>query len=247
MPPELNAPDLIAGRYRVDRAVGRGGMGTVWLCLDETLHRLVAVKQVGVVAGESADDTRRVMREARTAAALNHRSAVSIYDVVEHEGSPWLVMEYFPSRTLSEVLADGPLPAARVATIGAQVAAALASAHDAGVVHRDVKPSNILVGDDDIAKLSDFGIARIAYDDQLTETGLLVGTPAYFAPEVARGGAPGPESDAWALGATLYAAVEGRPPHPKQANAVATLAAIVSEPVPRRGGRWSGPSRRSSP
>ena len=226
-------PDLIAGRYRVDRAVGAGGMGTVWLCRDEMLQRLVAVKQVGVVAGESADDTRRAMREARTAAALNHRNAVSIYDVVEHDGAPWLVMEYFPSHTLSELLADGPLPVRRVAAIGAQVAAALAGAHEAGIVHRDVKPGNILVGYDDVAKISDFGIARLTHDDQLTQTGLVIGTPAYFAPEVARGGTPGPASDAWALGASLYAAVEGHPPHPRQANAVATLAVIVSEPVRR--------------
>ena len=225
--------DLIADRYRVERAVGKGGMGTVWLCHDEVLNRAVAVKQIGVVAGESADDTRRAMREARTTAALNHRNAVSIYDVVDHKGAPWLVMEYVPSRTLSELIKQGPLPAGRVAAIGAQVAAALAAAHLAGIIHRDVKPGNILVGEDDLAKISDFGIARITHDEQLTQTGMMSGTPSYFSPELARGGDPGPESDAWALGATLYAAVEGHPPHPKQPNAIATITAIASEPVPR--------------
>lgn len=225
--------DLIAGRYRVERGVGKGGMGTVWLCRDEVLHRDVALKQLDAVAGESADDTRRALREARTAAALNHRNAVSIYDIVDHDGAPWLVMEYVDSRTLSELLKEGPLPAGRVAKIGAQVASALAAAHQAGITHRDVKPGNILVGDDDLAKISDFGISRIAHDDQLTATGMLTGTPAYFSPELARGGEPGAESDVWALGATLYAAVEGRPPHPKQPNAIATLTAIASEPVPR--------------
>jgi len=227
--------EVIAGRYRVERAVGKGGMGTVWLCHDEVLHRVVAVKQIGVMPGESADDARRAMREARTAAALNHRNAVSIYDVVDHDGVPWLVMEYVPSQTLAQLIAHGPLPAERVARIGAQVAAALASAHALGIIHRDVKPGNILVGEDDLAKISDFGIARIAHDDQLTQTGMMTGTPAYFSPELARGADPGPESDVWALGATLYAAVEGRPAYPKQPNAIATLQAIASESVEHPG------------
>ena len=128
--------DVIAGRYRVERAVGKGGMGTVWLCHDEVLHRVVAIKQIGVMPGESADDARRAMREARTAAALNHRNAVSIYDVVDHDGTPWLVMEYVPSHTLAELMRNGPLPAGRVARIGAQVAAALSSAHALGIIHR---------------------------------------------------------------------------------------------------------------
>jgi len=225
--------DLIAGRYRVDRAIGKGGMGTVWLCHDEVLHRVVAVKQIDTVDGESAADTRRAMREARTAAALNHRNAVSIYDVVEHQGTPWLVMEYVPGQTLSELMREGPLPVERVARIGAQVAAALAAAHDAGIIHRDVKPANILVADDDVAKISDFGIAHVVYDDRLTQTGMTSGTPAYFSPELARGSDPSTASDAWALGATLYAAVEGQPPHPRLPNALATLQAIATQPVPR--------------
>lgn len=232
------ALEMIAGRYRVERAVGHGGMGTVWLCHDEILHRPVAVKQIGTFPGESTDDARRAMREARTAAALNHRNAVSIYDVVDHEGSPWLVMEYVPSRTLAELMENGPLPPERVAKIGAQVAAALASAHRLGIIHRDVKPGNILVGEDDLAKISDFGIARIAHDEQLTQTGLMTGTPSYFSPELARGADAGPESDVWALGATLYAAVEGRPPYGTRTNPIATLQAIAYENVdlPRRAG-----------
>jgi len=218
-------------------------MGTVWLCQDQVLHRPVAVKQIHTLPGESADDTRRAMREARSAAAVNHRNAVSIYDVVEHDGAPWLVMEYVPSHTLAELLEAGPLPPERVAAIGAQVAAALASAHALGIIHRDVKPGNILVGEEDLAKISDFGIARIDHDDQLTQTGLMSGTPAYFSPELARGGDPGRQSDVWALGATLYAAVEGRPPFRKQANAMAMLHAIASETVarPTRAGFLLGP------
>ena len=230
-----NAPpkELIGGRYRIDRAIGRGGMGTVWLCRDEVLQRTVAVKQIGTVGGEPTGDTRRAMREARSAAALNHRNAVAIYDVVEHDGVPWLVMEYFRSQTLSELMAHGPLPAERVARIGAQVAAALAAAHAAGIIHRDVKPANILVADDDLAKISDFGIAHPAHDDRLTQTGMTSGTPAYFSPELARGADPSTAADAWALGATLYAAVEGRPPHPRLPNPLAMLQVIATTPVPR--------------
>ena len=234
---------VIAGRYRVERSVGQGSMGTVWLCRDEVLHRPVAVKQIGILPGDTADHARRAMREARTAAALNHRNAVSIYDVVEHENAPWLVMEYVPSQTLAEVMEDGPLSAPRVAWIGAQVAAALASAHALGIIHRDVKPGNILIGEDDLAKISDFGIARMAHDEQLTQTGMMTGTPAYFSPELARGAEPGPESDVWALGATLYAAVEGRAPYGRRANPIATLQAITSEEVdhPRQAAYLLGP------
>ncbi len=226
-------PDSIAGRYRVVRAVGKGGMGTVWLCTDETLHRQVAVKQVGTVPGESPGDTARAMREARLAAALNHKNAVSIYDVVEHAGSTWLVMEYVPSRTLSELIAsEGRLATERVAHIGAQVAAALSSAHALGIVHRDIKPGNILVSDDDTAKISDFGIARGHQDLQLTQTGLVSGTPAFFSPELARGEDPTFASDVWALGITLYTATEGSPPYETQSNPLAMLSAITREPIP---------------
>lgn len=193
----------IAGRYRVERAVGRGGMGTVWLCRDEVLGRDVAVKQVGHLPGETAPDLARAMREARSSAALNHLNVVSIYDAVEEDDHMWLVMEYVPGRSLSEVMAqDGRLPPDRVAWIGAQAADGLAAAHERGTTHRDVKPGNILVTDDDLAKISDFGIARTTGDEQLTQTGMVTGTSSYFSPELARGGQPSPGDDVWALGAT---------------------------------------------
>ncbi|MBA3989656.1 MAG: protein kinase [Propionibacteriales bacterium] len=226
-------PDFIAGRYRVVRAVGKGGMGTVWLCTDETLHRQVAVKQIGSLPGESPDDTARAMREARLAAALNHKNAVSIYDVVEHDGTTWLVMEYVPSQTLSELLAsEGRLAPERVGHIGAQVAEALSSAHSRGIVHRDIKPGNILVGEGDAAKLSDFGIARGQQDAQLTQTGMVTGTPGFFSPELARGEDPSFASDVWALGITLYTATEGGPPYEPQSNPLAMLSIITREPLP---------------
>ena len=238
-------PDLIAGRYQVLRPVGRGGMGTVWLCRDEVLGREVAVKQIGALPGESATDAARALREARSSAALNHRNVVSIFDIVDSEdGNAWLVMEYVPSRTLGEIVReDGPLPPPRAARIGAQVAEGLAAAHAAGTIHRDVKPGNILVGEGDVAKISDFGIARGADDEQLTRTGLVTGTPSYFSPELARGEDPGPESDVYALGATLYTAVEGRSPYPEQRNPIALLQKIAAEePAPlSRAGALTGP------
>lgn len=226
-------PNMIAGRYRVDRAIGKGGMGIVWLCHDQTLHRDVAVKQIGVLPGESPHDTARAMREARVTAALNHKSAVSVFDVVEHDGATWLVMEYVESSTLAELLiSEGRLRTDRVAHIGAQVAAALSTAHGLGIVHRDIKPGNILVSEGDVAKISDFGIARRHQDLQLTQTGMVSGTPTYFSPELARGGDPSFASDVWALGATLYTAVEGSPPHKARSNPLAMLSAIAREQVP---------------
>lgn len=227
-------PDLIAGRYRVRRGIGQGGMGAVWLCHDERFRRDVAVKQIGRLPGESAPDTARALREARSSAALNHRNVVSVFDVIEDEGEIWLVMEYVPSRTLAEILrADGPLSPAAAAGIGAQIADGLAAAHALGTMHRDVKPGNILVTEDGLAKISDFGIARTEGDEQLTQTGLMTGTPAYFSPELARGGDPGPASDVWALGATMYAAVEGASPYAERGNPIALLATIASENPPR--------------
>jgi serine/threonine protein kinase len=223
-------PELIAGRYRVQRVIGRGGMGAVWLCEDEVLGREVAVKQVGRLPGESLSDTARALREARSSASLGHRNVVAVFDVVEDAGENWLVMEYVPSRTLAEVVRDdGALPPQEVARIGAQIADGLAAAHAAGTVHRDVKPGNVLLGQDGVAKISDFGIARPEGDSQLTQTGLLTGTPAYFAPELARGGDSDEATDVWALGATLYVALEGRQPYPEQRNALALLSAIATE------------------
>jgi serine/threonine protein kinase len=227
-------PDLIGGRYRVQSAIGQGGMGTVWLCRDETLHRSVAVKQVGLLPGESVTDSARALREARSTAALSHRNVVTVFDVVEESGAIWLVMEHVPGRSLSEIIReDGPLAPATVADIGAQVADGLAAAHAAGTMHRDVKPGNVLVREDGLAKISDFGIARNAGDPALTQSGFLTGTPSYFSPELARGADPGAGTDVWALGATLYAAVEGRPPYEPQTNPVAVLHAITSTQPPR--------------
>jgi eukaryotic-like serine/threonine-protein kinase len=226
--------ELIGGRYLMRRPVGSGGMGTVWLCTDQTLHRDVAVKRMGSLPGDTSAGTTRAMREARSAAAMNHRNTVAVYDVVDHDDAPWLVMEYFPSRTLSEMVReDGPLAPDRAAHIAAQVADALTAAHKLGIVHRDVKPGNILVGDGDHAKISDFGIARAEMDATLTRTGMMTGTPAYFAPELATGDGPSPASDVWGLGATVYAAVEGDPPFGTQGNPLQLLSRIVHEPVPR--------------
>lgn len=239
--------DLIAGRYRVEHPVGRGGMGTVWLCHDDMLGRDVAVKQVGTLPGESVPDSARAFREARSSAALNHRNVVSVFDIVEEAGRIWLVMEYVPSRTLGEmVAADGALPPHRVAAIGAQIADGLAAAHALGTIHRDVKPGNILVSEGDLAKIGDFGIARSAGDAQLTSAGLVTGTPAYMAPELARGHDPGAAADVWALGATLYTAVEGTTPYPEQRNPIAMLQTIASQlpPRPRRAGDLTGPITR---
>jgi serine/threonine protein kinase len=227
-------PEIIANRYRVLRSVGRGGMGEVWLCDDELLGRQVAVKQVGVLPGESVPDLARALREARSSAALNHRHVVSVYDAVETDDHIWLVMEYVPGSTLAELIAqEGRLDPARVATIGAQVADGLAAAHARGTVHRDVKPGNILVGDGDFAKISDFGIARTTGEDQLTRTDMVMGTPHYFSPQLARGADPTPADDVWALGATLYAAVEGVPPVEDRGNPIATLAAAADTDPPR--------------
>ncbi|HSO65356.1 MAG TPA: serine/threonine-protein kinase, partial [Ornithinibacter sp.] len=250
MPPSSpNDPSRapLGGRYRLDREVGRGGMGSVFLAHDERLGRDVAVKRVGHLPGESLPHLARAMREARSTAALNHRNVVAVYDALEEGDHLWLVMEYVPGRTLSEITAaEGPMDPLRAARIGAQVADGLAAAHAAGMVHRDVKPGNILVTDDDVAKISDFGIARSLADDQLTQTGLMVGTPGYFAPELARGADASPASDVWALGATLFAAVEGHGPYPSQGNALAVLAGIASEPapLPQRAGPLRQPIRR---
>jgi hypothetical protein len=225
---------VIAERYRVVRAAGTGGMGTVWLCRDEVLHRSVAVKRIGLLPGQDATHTARALREARLGAALNHRHAVSIFDIVDDGDATWLVMEYVPSQTLSALIsARGRFPPGEVARIGAQVAEALAAAHQLAIVHRDVKPGNILVADDGTAKLADFGIARGEHDQQLTQTGLITGTPAFLAPEVARGSDPTPASDMWALGVTLYTAVEGVPPFAHRDTPLAMLGAVVHDRIPR--------------
>ena len=221
-------PELIAGRYEVVRPIGSGGMGTVWLCLDTVLGREVAVKRVGALPGEPAAAA-RAMREARIAASLNDVNTVGVYDIVDQDDAHWLVMEYVEGQSLAETIRDvGALPPTRVAAIGSAVAGALARAHERGIVHRDIKPGNILMDQAGTPKISDFGIARALTDDQLTQTGFMTGTPGYLSPELARGGNPTSGSDVWALGATLYYAVEGHPPYESQANPLATLQAIAS-------------------
>ena len=227
-------PDLIARRYRAVSAIGRGGMGMVWLCRDELLNRDVAVKAVRTLPGESSLGAARAMREARSAAALNHENAVAIFDVVDHDGSPWLVMEYVAGQSLAQLVTEeGPLSPQVVARFGGQLAAALGQAHGLGIIHRDIKPGNVLITTDGRAKISDFGIARRDQDEQLTQVGLMTGTPAYFSPELARGADPSRASDVYALGATLYTAVEGRTPYEGDSNAINVLRRIdTSEPRP---------------
>ncbi|MFN2478492.1 MAG: serine/threonine-protein kinase [Pseudonocardiaceae bacterium] len=227
---------LIAGHYRVFDRIGVGGMGVVWRAMDERLQRLVAVKQLLVqpnLSPRATDDARaRALREARIAARLHHPNAIVIYDVAEHEGEPCLVMEYLPSRSLAAVLAEsGCLPVPEVASIGMQIASALAAAHAAQIVHRDVKPGNILITGDGTAKITDFGVSRAAGDVTVTQTGMMAGTPAYLAPEVARGQVPTPASDVFSLGATLYASVEGCSPFGDTDNPLALLHAVAGGQV----------------
>ncbi len=226
---------VIGGRYRLERHIGQGGMGTVWRGRDELLGRDVAVKEVRFppeLGGPEQQELReRTLREARATARLSHPNVVTTYDVVEEDGRPWIVMELVPSRSLSEVLhEDGPLPPHRVAEIGVGMLGALEASHKLGVVHRDVKPGNVLITEDGRAVLTDFGIATMAGDPSLTSTGVVLGSPAYMSPERARGRRPGAAADMWSLGATLYAAAEGRPPFDSD-SALGTLTAVISEPV----------------
>jgi hypothetical protein len=237
---------LVAGRYRLKHPVGEGGMGVVWRAVDERLDRVVAVKQLRVptaVGSRHAEQARqRVLREARIAARLQHPNAVGVHDVTDDAGGPVLVMEYLPSRSLADVLAErGALTPQEVAQIGARAAAALAAAHAAGIVHRDVKPGNILLGHDGTIKITDFGISHAAGDVTVTGTGLL-GTPAFLAPEVARGEAPSPASDVFSLGSTLYTAVDGAPPFGTSDNPIAQLHRVAAGgvPAPRHAGPLTG-------
>lgn len=236
---------LVAGRYRLLASLGTGGMGTVWVADDLLLGRQVAVKEVipppDVTDAENTTLRERTLHEARTAARLSHPNVVTVYDVAEDGGRPWIVMELIQARSLRDiVLEDGPLPVQQAAGVGLQVLAALRAAHQLGIVHRDVKPGNVLIDDSGRAVLADFGIARAADTPAFTTTGVLVGSPSYIAPERAQGEQGGPASDLWSLGATLYAAVEGRPPYDRD-GALPTLTAVVSEepdPPQRAGPLW---------
>ena len=229
---------LLAGRYRLSEVIARGGMGVVWRAVDELLDRDVAVKEIiwpaSFTTREQQTAHRRASREAQVTARLTHPNVIRVYDIVEEDGNPWIVMELLPYQSLRDrVQGEGPLTPAEAARVGLGILAALRAAHAEGIVHRDVKPANILVGpDDDRVVLTDFGIARAADSATLTTAGVLIGSPSYIAPERARGGPSAASGDLWGLGASLYAAVEGRPPFDRE-NALASLTAVVAdEPDP---------------
>ncbi|GAU67502.1 serine/threonine-protein kinase [Streptomyces sp. NBRC 110611] len=226
---------LLAGRYRLADVLGRGGMGTVWRARDEVLGRTVAVKELRFPGGVDEDEKRRLitrtLREAKAIARIRNNGAVTVYDVVDEDDRPWIVMELVEGRSLAEVVRDdGPLTPRRAAEVGLAVLDVLRAAHGVGILHRDVKPSNVLMSDDGRVVLTDFGIAQVEGDPSVTSTGMLVGAPSYISPERARGQRPGPPADLWSLGGLLYACVEGVPPYDK-GSAIATLTAVMTEPV----------------
>jgi serine/threonine protein kinase len=236
-------PQLIADRYRLIEPLGQGGMGRVWKARDEVLHRDVAIKELvpppGLTPEERQEMRERSLREARAIARLNNVNVVRIFDVLRTDGDPWIVMEYVASRSLQDILAsDGPITPVRAAEVGLGVLGALGAAHRSGVMHRDIKPGNVLLADDGRVVLTDFGLATVPGDPNVTRTGLVLGSPAYIAPERARDGTAGPEADLWSLGATLFAAVEGQSPYARP-SAIGTLAALATEPPP--------PPRRAGP
>jgi serine/threonine protein kinase len=224
---------LVAGRYRLAESIGSGGMGRVWRAHDEVLHRSVAIKELTaalyVSESEQAILLARTRAEARAAARINHSAVVTVHDVLEHDGRPWIVMELVEGRSLADaVKEEGRVEPREAARIGLWVLRALRAAHTAGVLHRDIKPGNVLLGRDGRVLLTDFGIAQIEGDTTITRTGEVVGSVDYLAPERVRGHDPGPSSDLWALGATLYTAVEGRSPF-RRTTPLTTMQAVVEE------------------
>ncbi|MGV9903628.1 serine/threonine-protein kinase [Streptomyces sp. NPDC003388] len=233
---------LIAGRYRLADSIGSGGMGRVWRAHDEVLHRQVAVKELTAALYVSESDRAvllaRTRAEARAAARINHSAVVTVHDVLEHDGRPWIVMELVEGHSLADAVKErGRIEPPEAARIGLWVLRALRAAHSAGVLHRDVKPGNVLLGRDGRVLLTDFGIAQIEGDSTITRTGEVVGSVDYLAPERVRGHDPGPSSDLWALGATLYTAVEGRSPF-RRTSPLSTMQAVVEEDAeePRNAG-----------
>lgn len=229
---------LIGGRYRLGVQLGSGAMGTVWSGYDEVLRRRVAVKELKVPPGvpqrEAMAMRERMLREARALGGLSHPNVITVYDVVDAGGEPMVVLEMVPSRNLATLISEqGVLSTAQAAVVGFATAAALRAAHRAGITHRDVKPGNVLVAHDGQVKLTDFGIARNVADAPMTTAGLVLGSPAYIAPEVAAGQPVTPAADLWGLGATLFAAVEGRPPYDVRGDPVSTITEVVDGEVPR--------------
>ncbi|MFE3447895.1 serine/threonine-protein kinase [Nonomuraea sp. NPDC059194] len=223
----------VGNRYRLIEPIGEGGMGIVWRAHDDLLDRAVAIKEVrytGIGEQKRVQLNQRTIREARAAGRLDHPNVIVVHDVIEEDGRPWIVMQLVRSRSLAEVIRQrGPLPVAQVAGIGAAVLSALRAAHAAGVLHRDVKPENVLLAEDGRVVLTDFGIAAVDAEAGLTATGNLVGTPAYMAPERLNGLPATPASDLWSLGATLHTAVEGGAPYRRDSWA-ATVAAVLRDP-----------------
>lgn len=230
-------PTPVAGRYLLDTRIGHGATGSIWAATDQLLRRRVALKKIDIpldMAPADAEEMReRTLREARAVAALSNPHIVTVYDILAvTDSGPVIVMELLEGRSLARTLAAiGRMPPEQAATIGVAVASALAAAHRRGIVHRDVKPANILIGRDGMVKLTDFGTARGRLDNTLTGSGLVVGSPAYIAPELVTGSPAGPAADAWSLGCTLFACVEGRPPFHAQ-TPLETVTAAVNDPVP---------------
>ncbi|MET0865007.1 MAG: serine/threonine-protein kinase [Nakamurella sp.] len=228
---------MVAGRYRLDSVIGYGSTGTVWAATDQLLGRRVAMKKINIPRDMRPADAEKVraraLREARTVAALSNPYVITIYDIVDESATgPIIVMEYIQGRSLAHILhKSGRLTPGQAATVGVAIGSALIAAHESGITHRDVKPANILISDDGRIKLSDFGTARSTEELATTRAGVVVGSPAYLAPEVVLGAPANPMSDAWSLGATLFACTEGQPPFdrgtPKD-----TIAAVVNDPVP---------------
>lgn len=240
VPEDNDTARVVAGRYRLHAVLGSGSMGTVWSAYDEFLHRPVAVKEVrlppGVPPAQAAELRERTLREARAIAGLSHPNVIVLHDVARENDEPFVVMELVPGRSLAGLLrTHGPLSVAQAAAVGDAVAAALEAAHTAGITHRDVKPGNVLVARDGRIKLNDFGIARNMSEATMTRTGMMLGSPAYIAPEVASGGAVTPGADLWGLGATLFSAVEGRPPYDADGDPLETVGRVVHGSVPRPG------------
>ncbi|MFD6953613.1 serine/threonine protein kinase [Nocardiopsis sp. TSRI0078] len=233
---EADPGRLLVNRYRLDEVIGAGGMGRVWEGTDTLLDRPVAVKELTTPPNLPAHEVEvlrtRMLREARSAAQLSHPAIITVFDVAEEDGRPWIVMELVRGPSLGDLVRDeGALPVRRAAGIGEQMAAGLSEAHARGIVHRDIKPGNVLIAGNDRAVLTDFGIAHLDGATHLTSTGLLIGSPSYLAPEIAHGHTATPASDMWALGVTLYQAVEGTLPFDRP-TPMATLTAIVTQDLP---------------